>query len=127
MLGMEGHYEKYSGVADLYGVYVDAMFDIPFWINESRKSGKVLEMTSGAGRVTIPLAKSGIRVTALDISEDLVHVLGKKAERERLDIEIHEAGIRSFRPDRKFPLIIMRFNSMQEIMIPSIARRSFCE
>lgn len=126
MVGMENRYKKkYSGVADLYDVYVNAKFDIPFWTDESKKSGEVLELTSGTGRVTVPLARSGIKVTALDISKDLLNVLRKKAERERLDIEIHDADMRNFCLNRKFPLIIIPFNSIQEIIDPEDCKAVF--
>jgi SAM-dependent methyltransferase len=110
--------KKYSGVADLYDVYVDAEFDIPFWINESVKDGEVLELTSGTGRVTVPLARSGVKVTAVDISKDLLNILRKKVRNEGLDIEIHEADIRDFSLRKKFPLVIIPFNSIQEIIDP---------
>lgn len=103
---MVNHYKKkYSRVADLYDVYVDAGFDIPFWINESAKDGEVLELTSGTGRVTVSLARSGVKVTAVDISKDLLNILRRKVRRERLDIEIHEADMRRFSLRKKFPLI----------------------
>jgi 2-polyprenyl-3-methyl-5-hydroxy-6-metoxy-1,4-benzoquinol methylase len=117
--------KKYSGVADLYDVYVDAGFDIPFWINESMKDGEVLELTSGTGRVTVPLARSGVKVTAVDISKDLLNILRKKVTRERLDIEIHEADMRQFNLRKKFPLIIIPFNSIQEIIDPEDHRAVF--
>jgi SAM-dependent methyltransferase len=109
---------KYSRVADLYDIFVDLESDIPFWVNESKKDGEVLELASGTGRVTIPIAMAGVKVTAVDISSDLLAILREKTRRNRLGVEIHEADMRSFRLDRRFPLVILPFNSIQEIVGP---------
>ena len=109
---------KYSAIADLYDVCVDVESDIPFWVKESKKDGEVLELASGTGRVTVPIATAGFKVTAVDVSRDLLAILREKARKERLDIEIHEADMRSFGLNRKFPLVILPFNSIQEIIDP---------
>ncbi len=123
---MENEYKsKYSGIADLYDVCVNVESDIPFWVNESEKDGEVLELASGTGRVTIPIAMAGVKVTAVDVSTDLLAILRKKARKERLGIEVHEADMRDFSLNRKFPLIILPFNSIQEIVDPEDHRAVF--
>jgi SAM-dependent methyltransferase len=116
---MENDYKnKYSGIADLYDVYVNTESDIPFWVNESKKDGEVLELASGTGRVTIPIALAGVKVTALDVSKVMLSIPREKAGEKRLGIETHKADMRTFRLNRKFPLVILPFNSIQEIVDP---------
>lgn len=103
--------KKYSKVADFYDSYVTADYDIDFWIKECKKEKEVLELTAGSGRVTIPLAKSGVKVTAVDISKELIRVLRNKCKKEKLIVDIHEAGMRKFSLKRKFPLIIVPVHS----------------
>ena len=54
---------QFNKVADLYDYYVNVDFDIDFFMQESKNTkGKVLELTSGTGRISIPLLKKGISV-----------------------------------------------------------------
>jgi SAM-dependent methyltransferase len=72
----------YDYIADLYDTYVPAAFDIPFFVDEARKSpGDVLELMSGTGRVSIPLLEAGIKLTCVDISAGLNAVLSDKLKR----------------------------------------------
>jgi SAM-dependent methyltransferase len=108
--------KKYGIVADLYDTYIDYEDDIPFWVNQALRAGEVLELTAGTGRVTLPLARAGINVTAVDASGDMLRILREKARREKLRIEIHRADIRKFSLHRRFPLVIIPFNSISEIL-----------
>ena len=113
---MQANYKyKYAVVQDLYDTYVNADYDIKFWVSECKKSKEVLELTAGTGRVTIPLAKAGIEVTALDISKEVLTHLKAKAKRAKVKIKTIEADMRSFDLKRKFPLIIIPFQSIQEL------------
>ncbi len=107
---------KYSVVKDLYDTYVNADYDLKFWLKECKK--EVLELTAGTGRVTIPLAKAGVKVTALDISKELLSNLKAKAKKAKVKINTIEADMRTFSLKRKFPLIIIPFQSIQELTNP---------
>jgi SAM-dependent methyltransferase len=48
--------------------------------------GSVLDIGAGAGRLSIPLALRGHRVTAVERDEDLARALGAGAERERVEV-----------------------------------------
>lgn len=73
----------------------------------------MLELAAGTGRISLPLARAGVMVTALDISRPLLDALLEKAGEERLRIDVVKADIRSFSPNRKFRLIILPFNSIE--------------
>lgn len=108
--------KKYSVVADLYDEYVDYKEDICFWVKEAQKDKEVLELTAGTGRVTLPLARAGVKVTAVDASRDMLKVLRDKARAEGLSVTVRRADIRKFDLHRRFPLVIIPFNSIAEIV-----------
>ena len=116
---------KYSQVADLYDLYTNTDFDINFWIKECSKDKEVLELACGTGRITIRLAKAGIKVTAIDISREFIKKLKAKCKKEKLGINIHEADMRSFSLKKKFPLIIIPFQSIQELVDPKDHEATF--
>jgi len=104
------------------GPHYDAMHrvlpftDTPFYVEESKKArGPVLELACGTGRLTIPVAQSGVEITGLDLSPSMLAHARHKAAAAQLSIEWIEADCRSFSLDRKFALIFMPFHSMQHL------------
>jgi SAM-dependent methyltransferase len=110
-----GKYNSYDRIADLYDHYVTVDYDIGFWLSEAAGVDDVLEVTAGTGRVSLPLARAGIRVTAVDISFGLLTQLRGKAEAEGLRVETVHADMRDFDLKRTFPLVIVPFHSLEEI------------
>ena len=110
-----GKYNSYDRIADLYDHYVKADYDLEFWLEEAREVDAVLEVTAGTGRVSLPLARAGKSVTAVDISSALLVQLKKKAEAEKLTIETVHADMRDFDLKRTYPLAIIAFHSLEEI------------
>ena len=41
--------------------------DVDYFCKLAKKAGRVLELACGTGRVTLPMAKAGARVTGLDL------------------------------------------------------------
>jgi len=72
----------------------------------------VLDMAAGHGRHAIILARKGFKVTAVDLSEMLLNIARKNAEKDNLEIEFVHSDIRQFNPDKKFDLIINLFTSI---------------
>jgi SAM-dependent methyltransferase len=90
--------------------------DIPFYVEEARKAGgPVLELACGTGRLTIPIAQSGVEMVGLDLSASMLGHARTKAKAAAVEIEFVEADWRSFNLGRKFGLIFMAFNSMQHL------------
>ena len=90
--------------------------DIPFYEEEARKAGGlVLELACGTGRLTIPIARSGVEIVGLDLSASMLAHARTKAKALGVDIEFVEGDCRSFDLGRKFALIFMAFNSMQHL------------
>src|SRR5438128_9240335 len=72
--------------ADLARRYDDALAGTPLlkidqeFVREfCQTPGRVLDLGCGTGRVAIPLAALGHRVTAVDLSEEMLRVAGAKA------------------------------------------------
>lgn len=91
-------------------------FDIDFFLNEAKKTkGKVLELTSGTGRVSMPLLNAGIDLTCVDYSREMLAVLKKKIEKSGLNCQVHKMDITELSLDKKYDLILIPFNSLSEI------------
>jgi SAM-dependent methyltransferase len=90
--------------------------DIPFYMSQIARFGDpVLELAAGTGRISIPLADYGVRITALDISESMLAHGRKKADEKGVNIEWIKADCRKFNLDRKFNFIFLPFNSIAHL------------
>jgi SAM-dependent methyltransferase len=92
----------------------DVVADIPFYIDEARRAaGPVLELACGTGRLTIPIAQSGVEIVGLDLSPSMLSYARPKGQQAGVGISFIEADCRNFDLGRKFALLFMAFNSMQ--------------
>jgi SAM-dependent methyltransferase len=77
--------------------------------------GPVLELGAGTGRITIPIADAGIRVTALDVEAGMLERLRQKAAAMKPDvrerISVMHGDMRSFTTDGPFALAIIPFRA----------------
>ena len=96
--------------------HMEVVEDILFYITQAKKYGEpILELACGTGRITIPLARQGLDITGLDISEGMLKVAKEKAEREHLSCKFIHADCRKFSLHKKFNLIFIPFNSIAHI------------
>jgi ubiquinone/menaquinone biosynthesis C-methylase UbiE len=73
------------------------------------KNAKILDAAGGTGRIAIPLAKMGYRVTLCDISKAMLKVAKQKLQREDLTdkVQIAECNVHKLRyADETFDFII---------------------
>ncbi len=89
--------------------------DVEFFCEIADKfSGPILEYGAGAGRVTIPLAKRGHEVTAVDASQAMVTRL--KSHLKQCDpviqsrVTVRKGDMRRLSLGQKFPLVFATFN-----------------
>lgn len=73
--------------------------------------GCVLDLCCGPGRFSIPLARMGFSVTALDSTEFLMDIARNRAAIEKLDVEWVLCDMREFIRSSSFDLVINMFTS----------------
>ncbi len=115
---IESDYDKWADVYDLVYSYVQD--DINFFVEESKESkGEILELGSGTGRVTIPIALAGCTVTGLDFSSDMISLARKKAS-DLLpsvgNLDFIQQDMRDFNLRKKFSKIFIPFRGFQSLL-----------
>jgi len=101
-------YRSYSRFYDLFPPQMD---DVSFYAGEAKGRKNVLELACGTGRVTIPIAKQGTRITGLDLSAEMLAQARKKAREAGVKVRFVECDMRDFRFREKFDLILIPFRS----------------
>jgi ubiquinone/menaquinone biosynthesis C-methylase UbiE len=114
--------EVFDRIARFYEIEHENMKeDIPFYIEYAKEvKGSVLELGCGTGRITIPVAKEGIKITGLDISNEMLNVARKKIEmlddEVKKNIELVQGEMQNFEIKQKFRLIFIAFRSFQSLL-----------
>jgi SAM-dependent methyltransferase len=106
----------YSKIAQLYDVYVQTDLDVHFFRQAAQGCGKVLELTAGTGRLSLPLLEAGIPLSCLDNSPEMLAILRSKLQAKGLSAPIYEMDMSRFSLPARFDLIIIPFNSFAEIV-----------
>lgn len=73
------------------------------------KDARILDAAGGTGRITLPLAKMGYRVTLCDISPGMLHVARQKLRREGVldKVDISKCDVRRLRfDDESFDFVL---------------------
>ena len=73
--------------------------------------GAVLDLGCGPGRHALPLARAGLDVTAVDTSEHLLDELRRRAQDERLEIDIRCEDMRAFARPGGFDAVVVMWTS----------------
>jgi SAM-dependent methyltransferase len=110
----------YSKIADLYDLYVQTDVDVPFFLQEAQGCQSVLELTSGTGRLSVPLIRAHVPLTCLDNSPDMLAVLTEKLGAQGLAAPVYQMDASSFSLPQKFDLIIIPFNAFSEFTDPAM-------
>ncbi len=114
-----GAAEHYEDAAAYDCLYEGREEDVAYYARAARKAGRVLEYGAGSGRVTVPMARAGAHVYAVELSEAMLAELRKKTAREAVEvrkrIQTRRADMRSVRLRRKWPLVIAPFNTFQHL------------
>lgn len=107
----------YNSIAEIYDLYVNADYDIPFFLSESRAvQGAILELMAGTGRLSLPLIESGAKLTCVDSSNAMLEVLSRKLQQRGLHAEVVCADVCQLSLPAAFELAILPFQSFMEII-----------
>lgn len=108
-------------VARLYDTYARVTYDLPFYLREATSGGDVLELMCGTGRVSLPLAQAGIKLTCVDASSEMLAVLKEKLARQTgllSEVQVIQMDVRQLALPQQFDLVLLPFQSFGEITSP---------
>jgi SAM-dependent methyltransferase len=111
--GSRAHYEDAGYYTATYRRRID---DVQFYVEQAvKRGGPVLEVGIGNGRIALPIARHGIAVTGVDMSEamlaDLRLRLSREPEDVRARVTLRKGDMRRVRLRRRFPLVLCAFNT----------------
>lgn len=94
--------------------------DEAWFAAHAKRAGKVLELASGTGRVTIPMARGGAKVTGLELSQTMLEAAAAKLALEpapvRKRVKLLQGDMRGFALGQTFPLIVIPYRAFQHLM-----------
>ena len=111
--GSHAHYEDPAYYTSTYRRRLD---DVQHYVSLATKNGgEVLEYGVGNGRIALPVARHGIRVTGIDHSAAMLRDLRERIEDEPVEVQkritLHRGDMRTKRLGKKFSLVICPFNT----------------
>lgn len=116
------YYERTPAAADRYdALHRDQTRDVRFYVEEARASGgPVLEVGCGTGRVTLPIARSGVSVVGIDCSEAMLRQASEKLATEgdetRKRCRLVRADMERFAFRERFRRVILPFRVFQHAL-----------
>jgi SAM-dependent methyltransferase len=127
---MSKQQEVTQATQESYGVmsrYYDTVYansapkDTPFYLELAQSlPGPVLELGCGTGRVALALARAGLQVVGLDLSQAMLGVFRQKLALEPADVrervELVHGSMAGFELDRKFGLILVPFRAFMSLL-----------
>ena len=118
--GWQG-WDEYAAFYDWENRQTMGRRDVRFWRDLARRvGGPVLELGCGTGRVTFPVARTGVPIVGVDRSEQMLGraVQRLKRVRNRLPLRLVRADIRSlpFAGSSSFSLVIAPYGILQSLL-----------
>jgi len=117
---MENEYCYNEAISRFY----DPVYDKLEFLEPARKfyhdeilsvKGPVLEAGVGTGRIFLPALNEGADIYGVDVSENMLNYLKMKLT-DKQQFRISIGDIRTFKPDRKYDLIISPFRVFQHLL-----------
>ncbi len=123
--GTAAHYEDPAYYTKTYARRTD---DVRYYVDLAVASGgQVLEYGCGNGRITLPVARAGVRITGVDLSAPMLGDLREQLGREPRDVSsrvsLRRGDMRALRLGRRFPLVICPFNAFLHLYTRSDVER----
>jgi SAM-dependent methyltransferase len=87
--------------------------DIAFYVDVAlKRSGRVLEVGCGSGRVAIPLALAGLEVVGIDSSPEMLRLAAEKAAVHGVSLELVRADMRAIPELGTFATAVIPFRAL---------------
>lgn len=106
----------YNSIAGIYDIYANTDYDFNFFVNEIKQANKIVELTSGTGRLSMPLIAAGADLTCIDISQGMLDVLSEKLKDNNYSAKLICADIEHLDLEQQFDLAILPFQSFMELV-----------
>ncbi len=121
--------DPYAALPDLYDLeHAEYGDDIPLYLNFAEVVGDpILDLGCGTGRITVPLAKAGWRVTGLDRSAAMLDVARARVATAAPTAEVDFIEADFGQPDlgrtNHYGLVIIGLNGLMHLPTPEAQRR----
>ncbi|MBA3342798.1 MAG: class I SAM-dependent methyltransferase [Gemmatimonadaceae bacterium] len=116
-------YDALELIGELYDAVpaYNARNDVAFYVEESRLAGgETLEIGCGTGRVLLPIARTGMRITGIDESPRMLDRCRLRLEQEpesaRACASLRQADMRNFHLGKTFALATIPFRPFQHLL-----------
>ena len=115
--GDRGAVEHYADPAYYTKTYAARRHDVDYYVRLARLSGgPVLEYGIGNGRIAISIARAGVAIHGVDLSEPMLNSLAQRLRSEpkpvRVRVSYTHGDMRRVRLRRRFPLVLATFNTV---------------
>ncbi|HEY8076032.1 MAG TPA: class I SAM-dependent methyltransferase, partial [Labilithrix sp.] len=111
--GARAHYEDAAYYASNYAYRTE---DIAYYRSIAQRHGEVVEHGIGSGRIAIPIARDGGRVSGIDHSRPMIADLRSRLRAEpaevRARVTARVGDIRRAKFSKRVPLVICPFNTL---------------
>lgn len=104
----------YNPIARLYDAWSRGVIeDVDFYVEEACASGgPVVELACGTGRISVPIAKAGVRVIGVDASAGMLEVAREYALAEGVEPDLRLGDLREPPVAERVPLVLIPFRSL---------------
>ena len=115
--GWQG-WDEYAPFYDWENAQTLGRRDVPFWTRlASQANGDVLELGCGTGRVSFPLAKSGVDLVGVDRSEQMLARARQRTSRTSGRVSFVRADIRQLPFKRgRFSMVLAPYGVLQSLI-----------
>lgn len=76
--------------------------------------GRALEFAIGTGRVAVPLAERGVRVTGLELSQPMIEQLRTKVDEETIEVVVGDMA--TVRVPGEFTVVYLVYNTISNLL-----------
>lgn len=100
--------------------------DAKYFAKLAKQAGRVLELGSGSARIAIAMAKTGAKVTGIELSEGMLEIASSRID--KLDdkisklVSLYHGDMTSFDLGKKYPLIAIPFRGFMHLQTPTEQR-----